>query len=215
MRDGATIPSWKPAGGLSATAMAAWLGVQLAALGVSAFRFRIWARQPQAAEQSALAMMLITQIGVASLIFPLLLRNIRSTIVAVTTAWPLAFLASFLADADVGSVVRGEAYVSAWLVGLFLIGRTVRGERGQLAAIAIAGMVALGSPSLWYLRADFNPDVSATTNSMIFFGPIGGALSQIFPDHSSNAEWTYPSGLLACGVVCNLTYRMRYAKKIK
>jgi hypothetical protein len=214
MSDAGSTPSKSDFSGLSAAALGVWMGVQLVALGISAFRVRLWAREPFAAEQLALGTMLITQIGLGSLIFPLLLRNFRSSAVAITTAWPLALLASFLADASVAQVGRGEAYVTVWLIGLFFLARAIRSERGRLLALGCVAMLTLGGPLLWYLGADFSSGTSPSTEAMAFLGPIGGALAQIFPDSHQQARWISPLCLIACGLACNLPkWQSRYAMK--
>jgi hypothetical protein len=203
---GSTRPKL-PTKTLDAPSLAAWMLIQLMALAASAFRVRFWARQPLAAEQLGLATMLATQIAAGSLLFPMLLRNWRSTIVAIAAAWPLALLASFLADAELHRLVLGEAYVSVWLITLFVFARVIHNPSCQLFAVSLAGAITLGIPLLGYLRWDFSSEGSLTPKSLAFWGPIGGGLSQIFPNQDSVAGWTFLGCLFACGVVVNCVRR--------
>jgi len=179
-----------------AAAMLAWLGVQLAALAISAMRIQLWARSPRAAEQLGLIVMLATQTAIASLLFPILLQNIRSTIVAIAVAWPMAELASFLADASTHRFVSGEIYVSIWLVTLHLFTRTITASRGKLLATALAGMLSLGGPLLWYLRMEFG-EPGASSPHMGLFGPICGVISLSVGVDSPSITWSMLAILFA------------------
>jgi len=160
----------------TAAAMVAWLGVQLAALGICAARFPLWARAPRATEQLALFAMLAAQTAAASLLFPILLRNIRSTLIAIVVAWPMAELASFLADASTDRLIGTELFVSVWLVTLHLYSRSLNNSRDKLMATAVAGMLSLGGPLLWYLRMEFG-EAGVSSARLGLFGPVCGAIS--------------------------------------
>jgi hypothetical protein len=167
----------------------------------------LWAREPRAGEQFALFVMLAAQAGAAALLFPLLLQNIRSTILAVAAAWPLAQLAAFLADAQMNQWMAGELYVSIWLVTLHLWARAMQNQNSwtRLLAAAVAAMLSLGGPLLWYLRNEFGEGGQAQAQRFPAFGPIAGAISQIVPDLPIKSAWLalallFASGVIACMV---------------
>jgi hypothetical protein len=168
-------------GRATAIGMVIWLTIQMAALGLSAGRVALWARAPQATEQLALTIMLATQIGASALIFPHLLGTRRATILAIASAWPMALLAAQLADAPFAILVRGELYVSIWLISLHLWTRALPSSSAKLLGTAIAALVSLGGPVLCYLRMEFSIDGQPPGfDSLPVFGPISGAISQTF-----------------------------------
>ena len=194
-----------------AAALATWLGVQVAALGLCAMRVMFWARSPQAAEQLGLFVMLSAQVAAASLLFPLLLQNHRSTMIAVVTAWPFAELAAFLADAQRSQWKAGELYVSVWLMTLYLWAGVLRNSWARLFAMAVAAMLSLGGPLLWYLRGEFGDGGQIVTGSLFTFGPIGGAISLLTPN-SLGSAWVMPAIIFLSGVIA---WTMKYIFHVK
>jgi hypothetical protein len=166
----------------AAAGLAVWLSVQLAAIGISAARVALWARAPLATEQLALILMLATQVGASALIFPHLLGTRGATILAVASGWPMALLAAQLADAPFPILLRAELYVTIWLISLHFWNRALPSPSAKLLATAIAAMISLGAPMLWYLRMEFSNDSSqSASDPLAAFGPISGVISQTFP----------------------------------
>jgi hypothetical protein len=191
----------QPTPGSAAAALVVWLGTQLAVLGICAGRAMMWARAPRAGEQLALFVMVAMQIAMSALLFPHLLGNLRSTIPAIATAWPMAQLAAYLSDAPASHLVLAELYVWAWMIGLHLWLRLLPTAWSKLLGIGIASMLSLGGPVFWYLRADFGRDDSQLPLwSMSIFGPICGAISQIVPE-GSKLGWTIPASVFAAGLL--------------
>lgn len=173
----------------TAWAIAAWLAAQLGALGLCAMRAMLWARAPRAGEQLALDAMLATQIAASALLFPLLLRNLPSTVFAIATAWPLSQLAALLADASLNQWLAAESYVSLWLIALHLWSRVLQNSWAKLLGTAIAATLSLGGPLLWYLRLDFGNGPESQPRGFAAFGPIAGAISQSIPDAPKASAW--------------------------
>jgi hypothetical protein len=193
----------------AAAALVIWLAAQLAALGICACRAMLWARAPRAGEELSLFVMLAMQIAMSALLFPHLLGNLRSTIPALATAWPMAQLAAYLSDAPATHLVLAELYVWAWMIGLALWARILSTAWAKLLGIGIASMLSLGGPVLWYLRADFGRDDSQLPFwSMSMFGPICGAISQIVPK-GSIVGWTIPASVFAVALVGYFLKRTR------
>jgi len=143
----------------------------------------------------------------SALLFPLLLRNRRQTILTIATAWPMGQMACFLADAPVDRFIAAEALVTLWIVALALWNWAV--PRAQAVGAAVAAMISLGGPLLWYLRAEFvreSADVHWPTDALL--GPVMGALSQIFPDHPPAIAWWPLVGLAALAVMVSAFTRM-------
>jgi hypothetical protein len=184
--------------GAVGAALAAWLGVQVLALGLGAGRAMLWARSPGAGEQLSLFIMLAVQIGAAALLFPLLLANWRVALIALVTAWPFAELARFLADASRDQWMMGELYVSVWLVSLYLWAKALRNSWGSMLGAAVTGMLSLGGPVLWYLRSEFGNGGRVDFEGLAMFGPVMGAFSLIIPG-SRIAGWVLLSVFLLTG----------------
>jgi hypothetical protein len=198
--------------GAAGAAVGIWLIVQLAALGVSAIRFMFWARSPAAGEQMGLNVMLMVQIGAAALLFPVLLQDLRCAIIAVVTAWPLAQLAGFLADASSGRWIEGELYVSLWLVTLHLWAAALRHSWGKLFAMGMAAALSLGGPVLWYLRSEFGNGGQSAGGPSAFYGPIAGVVSLAIPRLRMSA-WIVQIILFSAGAIAWTVRRMHSANE--
>jgi hypothetical protein len=174
----------------SIAGIALWLAWQLTALGLSAFRVPLSAHYPAAAEQWALALMLASQIAGSALLFPILLKDAKSTLVAIALAWPICELASFLADADQMTFAVGELYVSAWLIALYLWNRFASCALGPALLSSLVALLTYGGPLIAYLHAEFN----ANSSSGIWphpelLGPVVGVLSLIQTAQSHYGIW--------------------------
>ncbi len=181
-----------------AFAITLWLIAQLGALGLAAMRPMLWSRSAMDSERYALAMMLVVQIGLSSLMFPVLLRKFSSVVIVFATAWPMAQLACVLADAPVIGCIRGELYLLAWIIVLHLwCGILTTRFRGSIAS-CIGGLLAFGGPILWYLRAEFAVESIQVDWSLAGrFGPMMGALSQVVPAGPVMGAWE----LIAVGIL--------------
>jgi hypothetical protein len=195
--------------GAPAAALVVWLAVQLAALGICAARVSLWARSPRASEQLALSLIVAVQIAAASLLFPYLLGTWRFTLLAIVTALPMAQLAAVLADAGIRAPIRAEVYVILWMIALRLWTCAILTDWSKLLASSIASLLALGAPLLWYLRLDFGsdslPDQDISTR--VFFGPLGGAISQI-RDVPPIGGWIFVGIVLVLGACVFIAMRV-------
>jgi hypothetical protein len=185
-----------------------WLALQLAALGISAARIPFWARAPQAVEQDALVVMLAIQIGVSALIFPHILGTAGSTMLSIGSAWVMGLLASHLSDAFTTALVRSETYVTVWLLSLHLWNRALPSPGAKLIGAAIAGIITIGGPVLWYLGADFERSTGQfAADSIPNFGPLCGVLSQTFPQ-PNHGSWLELIIIFTCGALAFTSNRL-------
>ena len=187
----------------TAAAMVAWVGVQLAALAVCSMRVPLWARSPVATEQLALIVMLATQTAMASVLFPILLRNVLWALIAIAVAWPMGELASFLADSSASRFVIGEIYVSIWLATLHLWTMALRSSWEKIFGAAIAAMVTLGGPLLFYLRIEFG-ETSGSGPPLGAFGPTAGVVSLMIPGERNTITWGVLALSFALAVIARL-----------
>src|SRR5687768_1538465 len=95
-------------------ALSVWLAAQVAALVLGATGVELSARWPRPAHALALHEMLVMQVGVASLLFPWLMRGggIRATAMVITTSWPFVVLAGTLAERAAWDILAGGLQVS-------------------------------------------------------------------------------------------------------
>jgi hypothetical protein len=190
-------------------ALVIWLILQMCALAISAGRVMLWSHSPRAGEQIALADMLAAQIIAASVLLPLL-RGRRTVLILIVTAWPMAQLASFLADVPTHRLLVGETYVCIWLIIVHVWSRLISSPPGRLYASAIAMLLSLGGAVLCYLSIDFAEEapqhmVSLPANA---FGPIMGVIAQVVPDQALWAQgrwisWCALALLLFAGIVAS------------
>ncbi len=167
-----------------------WFAAQIGAIALAASRVPLWAQSPAASEQLALAYVLAVQIGVSALLFPQLLHGFRTTIVVIATAWPLALLASFLADAPIEKFIIAQAYVTLWLIALHLWARLLNNSTQKLYASAIVCMLTFGGALFLYLHLDYgNSSPIHIWPEDLLAGPMIGAISQTIPTKSSRISW--------------------------
>ena len=134
--------------------VALWMVVQLIPLCLAAFRVRLSAHYPAAAETLALPMMVIVQTCAVALLAPVLLRWMPSTIAIALTAGPMLQLAGVLAQAPIDRVLAAWGYLIVLIIGLALwIGSLSRNR--QMLVVAIASMLTLGGMIGTYLSAEF------------------------------------------------------------
>jgi hypothetical protein len=186
--------------------VAVWLAAQVAALGIAAARVPLWARSPAAGEQLAFAIMLATQIAAASLLFPSLFQSRKLLVIAVATAWPLGELASFLADASISQWAAGEAYVTLWIVGLYLWANVSDQPRRQALLMACFSALSLGGPVLVYLHIDFGESSPLIHwPAAQCFGPIMGAVALAAEGKATSVIWIAPALVAGVGLVLRIT----------
>src|SRR5688572_24474358 len=132
-----------------------WLGAQLAAIALAAARVPLAAQYVEPAEHLALHLMLGVQVVVASLLFPFLLRDVRSVVQIVATAIPFQLAAAYLAGHGMSEVVQPAGIVLAWLVTLGVWAMVIRSMRAQMLGVAVASLLTLGLVASRYLRLEF------------------------------------------------------------
>ena len=191
----------------SGVALAVWLGVQTGALSLSAFRVPLAVGYPPAAEETALAVMLVVQVAAAAFLAPLLLNSRRNVVIAIAASWPMAKLAGLLADTAPAQWVLAEAYVSLWLLTLAIWVWAAGKTRfaGLIPAVAVA--IALGGPVIWYLHAEFvtQSDKMNWTRAALL-GPVMGALSFAL-GNAPSAAWWMPAFLIIAAILYRFAAR--------
>jgi hypothetical protein len=161
-----------------------WMVIQLLALALAAGRVPLSARFPQPAESMATVEMLVAQIGSASLLFPLLLKDFRRFVLATAGAWPMLFLAADLGGEPFLHVAAAAGFVSLWLLTLYVWVTVLKSSRAISMAMTVAALWAIGGPVLLYLHAEYGEQ-----NHLQFWSAIAGPICAGL-NHLKNPEFS-------------------------
>jgi hypothetical protein len=151
----------------------AWLAVQITVLTFAAARIPLFARFDPPFERWALHLLAAAQVAVASLLFPWLMRSIRSSLFTILFAIPLLGLAALLGQMGARDLLLTAGAVVAWLVSLALWRRCIHSKPAQLTASAAASCTTIGGGVLLYLTQEFS-NVDLKTDKCFFW--IGTSL---------------------------------------
>jgi len=170
--------------------LAAWLTLSVLILGIPALRFPLSANYPRPAESMALHVFLVSEFLLSALLFPILLRNLRFSLLIVLVTCPFVFLAAFLAFIPASRAALCAIDLTLWLLALRLFRSLLTSPRARLAGIAIASAVVLGGPLIWYLSAEFAAGIPSFRGAACL-GPIPGALALIHEPNISITPWLF------------------------
>lgn len=131
-----------------------WMSLQLISLSLSAMRVPLYARFPQPVERQATIQLLATQIMASALLFPVLLRDWRSLVLAVAGTWPLVVLANLMGGETTLCAVNAVAYVTLWLATLALWNWILTGDSWRALAVTVPSLWAIGGPLLLYFHIE-------------------------------------------------------------
>lgn len=184
-----------------------WLVIQLIALAVAVFRAPLSARFPPPGEQFAIHIMLIVQVVVSAMLFPFLMRDVKTSVMVILTIVPFVQLSSYLSTIPIARAALAAGYVATWLVTLALWRAILQPRRGEMLGVACALALSLGGAVMWYLRAESHPPRPIDWSRDGMFGPILGAIAQLHADPS--ASWVAAGGLLVLSAVIGIAARYR------
>ena len=166
-----------------------WLVIQLLALSLGALRVPLSARFPPPGEQFALHIVLATQVVASALLFPLLLRDVKTSAMVILTIAPFVQLASYLSIVGPARAALATAYVAAWLTTLALWRMILRGHRSRMLGVACALALSLGGAIVWYVRAESRGGAPIDWSRDGVFGPILGGIAQVEAGRAPSAAW--------------------------
>src|SRR6478609_8166381 len=102
------------------------------------------ARWPPAGESLALQEMLVVQTIVAGLLFPALLRDVRSLVAAAVTALPFVQFSAFLSLTSTARAAPAAAVLMLWLAALWAWRSVLKTSRTQTYGVAVANALTIG-----------------------------------------------------------------------
>jgi hypothetical protein len=142
--------------GLASTwPLACWLAVQLGAVLLAVSGIPLAAHYPEPAERLAAHWVMGTQVVTAGLLFPFLLRDLRTSAQVIASAWPFQLAAGYLSAVEPAALASPAMLVTGWLVALATCRAQLRTPRTQAAGVAAATLLTLGCAALGYLRLEF------------------------------------------------------------
>ena len=202
----ASAPVPPPAKKSPAAPLFLWLVLQLIALSLAVFRIPLTARFPLPGEQFALHVMLITQIVAPALLFPFLLRDVKTSAMVILSILPFVQLSSYLSSIPITRVALAALYVAVWLLTLAIWRVILDARRTEMAGVAFATSLSLGGAVIWYVYAEAREPGAIDWSHDGLFGPILGAIAQLHAAPSS--PWIVLLSLLILGAgVVGLTQK--------
>jgi hypothetical protein len=192
--------------------LAVWIIVQLAAIGAAAGRWKFWATEgvgnSPSIELLALHLLLIVQLVVSTLIFPILLEGWANLAWTIATAVVFQAIAWVMTGVTPMSAVLAGGFVVTWIVGLAVWRAALTGAAGTMLIRLLLSLVVLGWPILVYLHGEFSANGSGTFAGIGGGGPLLIALEQLSSTALMRPTWATILILGGSGGVVWLTKRL-------
>jgi hypothetical protein len=206
------VPSKVPAIAPSTTGpLLLWLAIQLGAILLAALRVPLAAAYPEPAERLAVHVLLAVQVIAAGMLFPLLLRDWRSTLQTIATAVPFQFAACYLAGFDARAMAPAITFVLSWIVVLAMWAATLGSRRATMVGVILATCLTLGGGILCYLRLEFGGGGDAPATPFENASPLLTTFTAV--DGTSTVPgWVLLAVLGVCGAFALLISR-RFRRK--
>lgn len=192
--------------------LALWLALQLVALLLPALHVPLSDEFPRPIERIAMHEMLVVQVTAAAMLFPMLFKNIATTVALVASTWPFLQLAAMFSATPPPRLLSAGLYVALWMITLALFNSMLRTDRARLRAAALATSFTLAGPLLWYLHQEFGTAAEAGA-TMVALNPLLGALEVLNAEERSAGVWAFIALLLALALVGALLLRRRRAQR--
>jgi hypothetical protein len=169
--------------------LAIWIIVQFAAVAAAAGRWKFWATEgvgnSPSIELLSLHLLLIVQLVVSTLIYPILLDSLSKLAWTVATAVAFGGIAWVMTGVHPMPAVWAGGFVAAWIVSLAVWRAAVPGAVGTMLIRLVLSLVLLGWPIMAYLHDEF-----AANGNGVFGGVGGGGPLQIAVEQLSSAALT-------------------------
>jgi len=179
-----------------------WLGLQLLVLLLAVMQVPLSDEFPRPAEKLAIEEMVVAQIALSALLFPILIRELPSSFVIAATTWPFLLLAGLLSSTSPYRLLEVSGFISCWIIALSLLRSD--SPRWNAWATAIVSTLAIGGAIAAYLRAEFGTGEA----DGLFFGPIVGALDVVHGAENRWRSWVVlPVFLTAAGALRFISHR--------
>ena len=186
-----------------------WLSLQLLALLTALLRVPLAAQYPQPAELLAAQVMVVVQVTAVALLFPYLLRDVRSVAAVVAATLPFLVLSGAVSGIPAGRLVLAGIYVVSWIVAL--AAWNVRASTsGRSAGVAAATLLTLGTLVAFYLRLEYAADAAGEpAEQLARWAPASPPLAalRLLTNPPRAADWCTPVGVLTTAILWRLAAR--------
>lgn len=164
-----TPPTARPATPAITGPLALWLSLQLLALVASAIGMRWSATDATPPGLDGLALLLITQVVAATLLFQIFCSTPTRCVATAITTWPFLIAAGYLSATPWRSAGLSGLYLTGWILTLGVV-------HLKLAPLpttvpVLLAMLVVGGPAITYVRLEFSGRETP------FFGPISDLLT--------------------------------------
>jgi hypothetical protein len=133
-----------------------WAVILLVPLLLSSAHVPLWARADVSTiESGSLHFMLIVQFAVSAMLFPWLMRDLRSTCFAILLGALFIQLAAMLGGETWETTAAGMLESCIWLSSLALWKAALTNPKHQLIAVALTTAIVLGGWTAQYLALEF------------------------------------------------------------
>ena len=177
-----------------------WLGLQLIVLLLPVMQVPLSDEFPRPTEKIAADEMIVAQIALSALLFPILIRDFASAIVMAAAIGPFLLLAGLLSSTPPYRLLESAIFLSIWILGLGLL--RVDSSKWNAWTCAIISTIAVGSAIAAYLREEFS---NGNINGLVF-GPIVGALDVVHGSEDRWKAWPILPIFLMAGAVLRIVY---------
>jgi hypothetical protein len=139
-------------------------------------RLPLSARAGSEPQNLAMPEMVVVQVGLATLLFPILLGE-GVGFVAAASALVFLLLAGYLTATPSARVCAMALAVMVWFAGLWVWRVTLANEQNQLIGVAVLGSLVIGLPLACYLVGEFSDSEVGSSAIWRMLDPMSSLLS--------------------------------------
>jgi hypothetical protein len=179
-----------------------WLILQLLTILIPITQLPLSDKFPRPAERLAIDEMLIAQISLSALLFPILFTSASNSLIVIASSWPFILLAGVLSVTPQARVLAAGTYLTVWLLVLALWSSVLSSRRAQLVGCTLAGGISIGLALLWYLQVEFiSHQPNPAQDTFFIGGPIKDVLGLLRGEEFTANSWLLIGSLLFASVL--------------
>lgn len=139
---------------VSPSAVTVWMAINGSFLWIGLMQVPLAAAYPPG-PTFLFELIIACQVGFAALLAPLLSRSLATMLVAALSSWPILLLAGGLASRPIPDILLVGSITTAWLLTVCCWTSCFRTVPQQQIVVAVACLISIGCPLLWYLMTEF------------------------------------------------------------
>lgn len=186
-----------------------WLLLQLLTILIPITQLPLSDKFPSPAERLAIDEMVIVQISLSALLFPMLVTSLSASLIIIASSWPFVLLAGVLSATPQVRTLAAGVYLTIWLLALACWSFVLTNRRARLIGSAAAGAISIGLAFLWYLQVEFSTQPNFVPARFSIGGPIKEVLGLLHGEEVASNSWLligaflFASGLAASFCLLN------------